>query len=151
MLAALSIPTGVRAQSADSVAVLDAVQRLFTAMAQRDTVAARRLLIPGSRFISVRTATVDAPMRSQGDTTFLRALANEHDQLLERLWAPVVRISGPVAMVWAPYDFHVNARRTHCGVDAFTLIRGSAGWQIAGIAYTVETTGCPASPLGPVQ
>jgi hypothetical protein len=51
--------------------------------------------------------------------------------------------------VWAPYDFHIDGQRTHCGVEAFALIRRDSVWQIAGITYTVERRNCSASPLGP--
>ena len=140
------------ATSADSAAVVAAVQRLFDAMSKRDTIAARALLLPGSQFISVRPATGNAPAaapRRQADSVFLRSLATGREQLLERFWAPVVKVHGPLAEVWTPYDFHIDGKFSHCGIDMFTLLRTSAGWQIASIVYTVEPTGCAASPLGP--
>lgn len=143
------------ASSADGAAVAAAVQRLFDAMARRDTIAARAILLPGSQFISVRTdapaaqsAQVVAPGR-QSDTTFLRSLAVGRERLLERFWKPVVHVHGSLAEVWTPYDFHIDGKFSHCGIDSFSLVRTASGWQIAGIVYTVETTGCAPSPLGP--
>ena len=49
----------------------------------------------------------------------------------------------------APYDFHRDGEFSHCGVDAFTLVRTESGWKISGGVYTVETEGCAPSPLGP--
>jgi hypothetical protein len=135
------------AQSSDSAAVVSAVQRLFDAMAKRDTVAARALLLPGSEFMSIRP-NAQAP-RHQADTSFLRSLGAGKERMLERMWAPVVHVHGPMAVLWAPYDFHIDGRFSHCGVDTFTLVRGAAGWRIASILYTVEPTGCAPSPLGP--
>lgn len=157
LLALLVIAAGrpAAAQSAvsgDSAAVVAVVQRLFDAMAQRDTVAARALLLPGSQFISVRPAVAHAPAnapRRQADTTFLRSLAEGRERLLERFWAPTVTVHGPLAEVWTPYDFHIDGKFSHCGIDAFTLLRTPSGWQIASIVYTVESAGCVASPLGP--
>jgi hypothetical protein len=149
LAASLAGSTPLSAQAADSAAIVSAVQRLFDAMAQRDTAAARALLAPGSRFVSILADSGGGTPRVQSDTAFLRSLARGQERLLERFWAPVVQQRGPIATVWAPYDFHVDGRRTHCGVDAFTLVRTDATWRIAGIAYTVERRGCPDSPLGP--
>jgi hypothetical protein len=146
------LPTAAAAQAAaapDSAAVLAVVQRLFDAMAKRDTAAARALLLPGSRLVSLRTASPATQPRQQTDTAFLRSLATGTDQLLERMWNPVVSIHGSLANVWAPYDFHIGGRFSHCGVDNFVLVRNANGWQLASVTYTVETAGCAPSPLGP--
>jgi hypothetical protein len=65
------------------------------------------------------------------------------------MWTPAVHVHGAIAVVWAPYDFHIDGKFSHCGVDTFSLVRTATGWQISGISYTVEPTGCAASPLGP--
>ena len=135
--------------AADSTAVVAAAQRLFDAMATRDTAAARALLLPGSQFIALRSNGQATAPRQQADSAFVRSLASGSQRLLERMWSPTVHVRGPLAVVWAPYDFHIDGKFSHCGVDTFSLVRTAAGWQVSGIAYTVETTGCAPSPLGP--
>lgn len=147
-MAAVPEPASAQVVLSDSAAVLDVVQRLFDAMARRDTTAARALLAPGSRFISMRLGSTTA-VRHQTDTAFLRSLATGQSRMLERMWNPQVRTHGPLAEVWTPYDFHVDGRFTHCGVDSFNLMRMASGWQLVTIVYTVEQTGCAPSPLGP--
>ncbi|MBT8398233.1 MAG: hypothetical protein KJN92_14770, partial [Gemmatimonadetes bacterium] len=83
---------------------------------------------------------------SGGD--FLASLGGEDQDLLERMWEPVVKVEGRVAMVWTPYDFHLNGEFSHCGIDVFTLVDGGEGWQVASITYNVVREGCPPSPLG---
>jgi len=56
----------------------------------------------------------------------------------ERMWNPEVRIRGFIASVWTPYDFWSDGKFSHCGVDAFNLIKTDEGWRIAGGTYTVE-------------
>ena len=149
---ACALPGAVNAQASvpgDSAAVVAVVQRLFDAMATRDTAAARALILPGARFASVRSTPPTSPGRFQSDTAFIASLAGSGDRLLERMWNPLVRVQGRIADLWAPYDFHIGPRFSHCGVDVVTLIRTPDGWRISGIAYTVETTGCAPSPLGP--
>ena len=70
--------------------------------------------------------------------------------VLERGFRPEVRISGPLATVWLPYDFHLDGRWSHCGVDQFTLVRTAAGWRIAAMAWTIEQPpACEPHPDGP--
>jgi hypothetical protein len=79
----------------------------------------------------------------------LRTITQGRERLLERMWTPVVRVQGAIATLWTPYDFHVDGRFSHCGVDTATLLRTGGGWRIAALVYTVQRTGCAPSPLGP--
>lgn len=67
------------------------------------------------------------------------------------MWAPQVSIAGRLASLWAPYDFHRDGKRTHCGINQVNLVKTPEGWRIATLIYTVQTTGCPDSPLGPIN
>jgi hypothetical protein len=60
----------------------------------------------------------------------------------ERIWDPEVRIDGDVAQVWAYYTFHRNATFSHCGVDAFMLLKVGGEWKITQLADSRRTTGC---------
>ena len=59
-------------------------------------------------------------------------------------------VHGLIATVWAPYDFWIDGKLSHCGIDAFDLIKTEDGWKIAGGVYTVESN-CAPSPLGPLK
>ena len=144
-LCAFTIGSGAQAQS-DSAAVLNTAQRLLDAINTGDTVLARSVLVPGAQFVATRAG---AAPRRQADTTFIRTIAARTVKYLERMWTPTVRVNGAIADVWAPYDFHVDGKFSHCGIDSFTLLKGPSGWQIASIVYTAEPTGCAPSPLGP--
>jgi hypothetical protein len=60
-----------------------------------------------------------------------------------------VYIEGPIATVTTPYDFYVARKLKHCGIDHFTLVKEVDGWKISGGVFTMQRSGCPASPLGP--
>ena len=86
-------------------------------------------------------------LASQGD--FARVVGEQPASLIERMWDAEVLLHDPIAVVWTPYDFHVGEEFSHCGIDAFSLVRTPQGWKIAGNVLTRETEGCPESPLGP--
>jgi len=137
-------------RSEDEAAVLVAVEQFFETMTANDSAGARAVLDPAGSFVSVRwNEDGERVVRRAPNDAYLGSLATESETYLERMWDPEVRIHGPIATVWTPYDFYVDGVFSHCGVDAFQLLRTDAGWLITGGMYTVERTECPESPLGP--
>lgn len=150
----LAVPGHARAQSEsqsqEEARVLDVVQELFYAMEARDAARAAEVLLPGGQWVSVRPDEDGAQVVAVTPfEAFLQQLRAGDEPWLERMWDARVKIHGPIAVVWTPYDFYRGDRFSHCGVDAFTLVRADSGWRIATGTYTVEPAGCPPSPLGP--
>jgi hypothetical protein len=135
------------AAPAERQAVLAAVDRFFASMNRRDTALARAIMLPGSMAYIV---VPGREPRFSTDTAFIRSLATGTARLMERIWDPRVEIHGPIAEVWTRYDFHVDGKFSHCGIDDFSMVLTPTGWRIASVTYTVEQTGCPESPLGPL-
>jgi hypothetical protein len=132
---------------AEAQAVVAAVERVFSSMRTRDTAALRGLLDARLVIVAHGTAADGSTRVSQRTVSeFLGAVAASPAELRERMWTPEVRVDGSLATVWAPYDFHVGERFSHCGHDAVHLARRDGRWIITALAYTVEHTGCgPAS------
>lgn len=134
----------------DRDAVLAVVQAFFDTMAARDVAGARRILIPEGRLYAIRQQDGKSIIRARTHQEYLAELERSKKSLRERMWNPEVRIQGLLATVWTPYDFWVDGKLSHCGADAFQLIKTDEGWKIAGGAYTIESKGEP-SPLGPLK
>jgi hypothetical protein len=139
-------PSGVWGQEAADEVLLT-VETLFDAMAAGDAESAAGVLLPQGQWVSIRPEDRGITIIPHGD--FLDRLAERSQVWLERMWAPRVLVEGPVAVVWTPYDFHRDGAFSHCGMEAFTLVQTAEGWRIAGATYSVQSTGCPPSPLGP--
>jgi hypothetical protein len=137
-------------QPSEEKAVLAVVQRLFDAMASRDSAAAQQVLTAEGRYFSVRDTGAAVAVGGATNKEFADRLAGGKEEMRERMWNSKVLIHGRIAVVWTPYDFHRNRKFSHCGVDAFNLIKTAEGWKIAGFVYTVEPTGCPETPLPPL-
>lgn len=130
--------------------VLETAQQLFDAMAKRDTVVLRGLLHPTAQFFSTLETADSVIVRTVTRDQILAQVVNAPAPLLERMWNAEVRISGVLATIWTSYDFHSGGQWSHCGIDAFQLVKGTRGWQVLSIAYTVVRAAerCK-SPLGP--
>lgn len=147
-IAVAALPAPLAAQTAKD-SVITVVNEFFRAMATRDTAGFNRTQMADGIAYAVITRGDSVAMRQQALAASARQIAAMPDTFVERMWQPTVQVHGPIAVLWAPYDIHRNGKFQHCGVDAFTLIRGSSGWKIATVTYTVEPTGCAPSPLGP--
>ncbi len=134
------------AEGSEEKDVIATAQRLFDAMAAHNADTARALFTPGAPLTAVR---VNGEISNSTSEQFASHVGAAKDAWLERMWNPKVLMRRGLAIVWADYDFHLNGKFSHCGVDSFTLVRGQEGWKISAVAYTTETSGCAPSPLGP--
>ena len=134
----------------DRAAVVGVAEALLRALSTRDTAALRPLVHPDITLRSIGDpAGPRTSVSTQDAAAFFRTLPVGRERLLERLWAPTAYAFGPIVEVHAPYDFYIDGRFSHCGTDVFTLVKPGDRWLVSQIAYTVQRTGCPPSPLGP--
>lgn len=132
-------------------AVLKTVQAFFDTMTRNDVEGARKVLQPQGRFHAMRMKDGKPDVHALANEEYLADLqAASKQKYQERIWNPEVRVNGLIASVIAPYDFWIDGKFSHCGVDTFDLIKTEEGWKIAGGVYTVEST-CAPSPLGPLK
>jgi len=148
-LATPALAQSAPGRGADSVAVIGVAQDLLRAISTRDTALARRLMLPGAQLASIPDpAGATNGGRTQTDSQFIATLGSTKQRLLERMWNPTVFLQGSLAVVRAPYDFHIDGAFSHCGVDVFTLVRSKSEWRVTHVVYTVQRQNCAASPLG---
>lgn len=141
-LAAQAQPTA--AQRATILAVADSA---LAAINRGDMDAFTNLMTPEAQTIVVRA----------GDTARVTVRTREEwrsrpstSRVTERGFRGEVHVSGPLAVVWLPYDLYVNGAWSHCGVDMFTLVHAAGAWKIASLSYTIEQPpACEKHPAGP--
>lgn len=54
----------------------------------------------------------------------------------ERILKYSIQIDGAMAHAWTPYEFYVNSKLSHKGVNAFTLFKENGVWKII---YIIDT------------
>jgi hypothetical protein len=140
------------AQSADHADVMKTMQAFFDTMSTHDVAGARKILQPQGRFHAISIKDGKPDVRAFSNEEYFAQLEGEWSKrkLRERIWSPDVRINGLIATLIAPYDFWIDGKFSHCGIDTFDFIKTEEGWKIAGGVYTVATK-CEPSPLGPLE
>ena len=58
------------------------------------------------------------------------------DSADERISFETIKVDGPLAIVWTPYNFYYNGVFSHCGVNSFQLVRFEGKWKIQ---YLIDT------------
>ncbi|MBF4467330.1 nuclear transport factor 2 family protein [Flavobacterium sp. LC2016-12] len=54
----------------------------------------------------------------------------------EKILSYTIQIDGTMAHVWAPYEFYLNDKLSHTGVNTFTLFKEKDSWKII---YLIDT------------
>ena len=139
-------------QSDDRAAILETVRKFFDSIEFRDRQLLESILVPNSLNISARELDDgEAQFNVMSYDEMVTALTRPGRNAKERSWDETVLIQGNIAVVWTPYDFHVDGVFSHCGIDSFQLIKQDGQWLISNSSWTLETENCPASPLGPID
>jgi hypothetical protein len=145
-----SAPARAQSSIAEHEAVLKTMQTFFDTMAAKDVEGARRILQPQGRFHAIRVRDGKPDVRAFSNEEYFADLQASKQKMRERIWNPEVKVNGLIATLWAPYDFWLDGKYSHCGVDQFDFIKTEEGWKIAGGVYSIESK-CAPSPLGPLK
>jgi putative lumazine-binding protein len=151
MLFAMLLATNSAQSATERDAVLKVVQIFFDTMTARDVDGARQIMMAEGRFYAMDLRKPKSnPQSFTGEEYFAR-LQKQTQTHRERIWNPGVRVHETIAAVWAPYDFWIDGKFSHCGIDIFDLVKApEGGWKITGGGFTMEAK-CEPSPLGPLK
>ena len=125
--------------SQDAKAATQVVEKLFTAMKEKDL---RTLFLKDGQLV-----TIDRPRTGEGPSTnrvftgdaFAKAITeSKAGEFIEEMKNPEVKIFGDMALVIGRYTFHIGEKFSHCGTNSFPLTRTAEGWKIANAASTLE-------------
>ena len=126
----------------EEAAILAVIDRFMVAISTNDTALMAELRVEGGSTIVGRPdpAGGDAPLVTR--RVFTPSTTSRPTTNRERYWDPVVHVRGGIAVVWTPYEFWVDGKSSHCGIDVFDLMKDKGVWKIANAMWTVEPEAC---------
>jgi hypothetical protein len=150
IIALLIVSTSISYQASAQVnneeaSVKEVVNRLFKAMELGDSAMLRSAFYHHVTLGTiVRDKSGNTVLRPESSIDeFAKAVGTPHKEVWhEDIWDVTVQLDGEFAQVWCDYSFHVDKNFSHCGVDAFQLIKSKDGWKIFHLADTRRKTGC---------
>jgi hypothetical protein len=131
------------AQDRSNAEVLASVDAFLHGLNTKDPAAIAAVSASGGTLVSHRTKDGKDAVRIRTFADDLSGIAKEKGKLREIYWDPSILVQGNIAVVWAPYSFDYDGKRTHCGIDVFNLMKIDGAWKVTGIQYTVEPDNCP--------
>ena len=129
-------------KDADSKEALALVNRLFEAIHKKEASAFASLFIAEGHYVATDRRNGTPQRRVFNRESFVKLFLGAKGVMTEKMDAPEVRVTGDMAIIWGRYRFYVDDRFSHCGTNAFHLMRTAEGWRIVNGASTIETTGC---------
>jgi hypothetical protein len=143
-LIASATPALAQQTTAETAAIKQTINTFFAGMRQGDSTMVRRTLAPKAVLHSIG-GKPGQPSRLEAESVnaFLKAIGSPHpDTWDERVQFERVLIDASLASVWAPYEFYLGSKLSHCGYDSFQLVKLADGWKIAYIIDTRRKDSC---------
>ncbi|GAB3979418.1 nuclear transport factor 2 family protein [Spirosoma terrae] len=135
------------AQNAEETAIKTTVNTLFQAMQKADSTMLKPLFNPGARLQTVINKQGDVTVRDEAIAGFINSIGKAKAGTLdERLSGIDIKMDGDLATAWTPYVFYFQDKKSHCGVNAFTLVKIGGSWKIQTIIDTRRKENCPDLP-----
>jgi hypothetical protein len=143
LLTAGCLLTAAKAQTAED-SVKAVINRLFLGMKGADAALVRSCFGDSVVFQTVaRDKEGSILVRNESPKDFADFIGQQKkDALDERISFESVKIDGPLAIAWTPYNFFLNGQFSHCGVNSFQVVRFKDGWKIQYIIDTRRRQGC---------
>lgn len=128
----------------DTIGVQQAIETLFNGMRKGDSALVRSAFHPKAVLHStLKRKTGETDFVTDQLSDFIKAVATPHTEVWnEMIWSYEIKIDGIMATAWTPYTFYLGDKLSHCGVNAFTLMRDATGWKIVSITDTRRKDNC---------
>ncbi|MET0392376.1 MAG: nuclear transport factor 2 family protein [Chitinophagaceae bacterium] len=143
LLTTLCAAGPIRAQTAED-SVKAVINTLFTAMRTGDAALFKTTFADSAILQTIaRNKEGKTIIRSEGLADFAAVVGKlKKDSADERIRFETVKIDGPMAIAWTPYQFYYNGQFSHCGVNSFQLVRFNGVWKIQYLIDTRRRDGC---------
>ncbi len=143
LLTSIACSASLKAQSAED-SIKATINGLFTAMQRADGAGAVASFADSAVMQTISRAKDGSILVKTDKVTDFGAQIGSAPKgsLDERISFDVIKVDGPLAIVWTPYQFFYNGTFSHCGVNSFQMLRTASGWKIQYIIDTRRRTGC---------
>jgi hypothetical protein len=117
---------------------------MFDGMRKSDTTLMRSAFAPGIVLQTIaKNKEGKIEVRLENIEKFVEFIGQPHTEIYdERITFELIKIDADLAIAWTPYEFYVNDKFSHCGVNSFQLVRLNGDWKIQYIIDTRRKEDC---------
>jgi len=134
LIMALSLQQ-LSAQEAD---VRKSIDTFFEGLHTGDTLKIKSVCAKGLILQSVSEKPTGGVRTTESIPEFFKSIASipKGIKLEERLLSYNIQIDGSMAHAWTPYEFYIDGKLSHSGVNSFQLFKDNGLWKIV---YIIDT------------
>ncbi len=135
------------AQADEKMAVQKTVEDFFDAFHAQDSVKMRALAAKDITLQSIgKNKAGETQLRIDDFDSFLKGLVGipKERKFQEKINSYSIQVDGPMANAWTEYEFWIDGKLSHCGVNSFQMIDEGNGWKIIYLIDTRRREGCGA-------
>jgi len=131
----LILSIGANAQNED---VKNTIQTFMEGFHHRDTILLHQVCADKMILQSIEENVNGNTLTEEPLHFFYRSVASMPKTLKynEQILSYTIQVDGSMAHAWTPYEFYVDGKLSHKGVDAFTLFKQKDSWKIV---YIIDT------------
>jgi hypothetical protein len=118
--------------------VKQVVVTFFKGFHAKDSITMKSVCADKMFLQSISESSKGTQLKNDSAQDFFRSIATIPNTILfeEKLLDYSIQVDGAMAHVWTPYEFYVNNKLSHKGVNAFTLFKDNGLWKIV---YLIDT------------
>ena len=127
---------GVFAQ--EEKAIKQSISVFFEGLQTSDTLKIQSVCHKEMKLQSITEKNTVGGLSYQSNSDFYKSIAAipKNMKIEERILSYNIQIDGTMANVWTPYEFYINEKLSHIGVNSFTLLLENNIWKIVHIIDT---------------
>lgn len=124
--------------AAQEVEIKKSIQVFFDGLQTSDTLKIQSVCSITMALHTITESTKGGKLNTETLKEFYASVASIPKDLKieERLLSYTIQVDGSMAHVWTPYEFYVNGKMTHSGVNSFQLFKENGVWKIVHIIDT---------------
>lgn len=114
------------------------VEAFFAAFHQRDTLKLQSVCSENMMLQSISESVKGNKLSNESVRKFYNSIATIPNDMIfkEKILSYSIQIDGSMAIAWTPYEFYLNGKISHKGVNVFTLFKEKDLWKIISIIDT---------------
>ena len=135
----------LNAQTEDEILAKQAVVQFFEGFHKKDSTLMQEVV---HKDIILQTTFTnkkgEAILKNQDAKGFIKAVVSraESPTWNEKILSYNVQVDGKMANIWTPYEFWLDGKLLHCGVNSFQLFKDNGAWKIIYLIDTRRKEGC---------
>lgn len=114
------------------------IETFFEAFHAKDTVKLKSICSDKIILQSIQENANGGKFSDESASEFYKSIASipANFNFKEKILSYSIQMDGTMAHAWTPYEFYINDKLSHKGVNAFTLFKENDVWKII---YVIDT------------